>query len=97
MNPLMREFDALLAEYRTGLPQKLARLDELLAAGRLPDLGRELHTLAGSAGTFGLPKVGEAARAAETYLLGCGGKLDPAQRAELTLLLQELGASIAAP
>ncbi len=73
MNPLMREFDALLAEYRRELPPKLARLEEHFAAGRFTELRRELHTIAGSAGTFGLPQVGEAARVAEDYLETAGG------------------------
>lgn len=61
MNPL----DELRAEYRAELPAKLAHLRELLTKGQLKDLHRALHTLAGSAGTFGLPAVGEAAREAE--------------------------------
>ena len=87
MSPLRRELDSLFAEYRSALPDKLARFDALLAAGRTAELGRELHTLGGSAGTFGLPKLGEAARAAEAHLAACGNMLDPGQRAELDRLL----------
>ncbi|MGH8689487.1 MAG: Hpt domain-containing protein, partial [Burkholderiales bacterium] len=65
MNPLRAEFDAIIAEYRATLPQKVSRLEQLLEAGSIAELRRELHTLAGSAGTFGLPQVGAAARAAE--------------------------------
>ena len=61
MNPL----EELQAEYRAELPAKLAHLKALLAAGRWKELQRALHTLAGSAGTFGLPAVGDAAREAE--------------------------------
>ena len=61
MNPL----DELRAEYRAELPAKLAHLKELLNQGRLKELHRALHSLAGSAGTFGLPAVGDAAREAE--------------------------------
>jgi len=61
MNPL----DELRAEYRAELPAKLAHLKALLAQSRLKELHRALHTLAGSAGTFGLPAVGAAAREAE--------------------------------
>jgi HPt (histidine-containing phosphotransfer) domain-containing protein len=64
MNPL----DELRAEYRAELPGKLAHLKALLAQNRLKELHRALHTLAGSAGTFGLPAVGEAARAAEAHI-----------------------------
>ena len=87
MNPPREELDALLAEYRSSLPEKLARFDALLAAGRTAELVRELHTLGGSAGTFGLPRVGAAARAAEEHLVACGRDLDPARRAELERLL----------
>jgi HPt (histidine-containing phosphotransfer) domain-containing protein len=90
VSPLRAELDALLAEYRSSLPGKLARFDALLAAGRLLELGRELHTLGGSAGTFGLPKLGEAARAAEAHLATCGDAPDPGQRAELDRLLATL-------
>ena len=63
MNPL----DELRAEYRAELPGKLAHLKALLAQNRMKELHRALHTLAGSAGTFGLPAVSEAAREAEAY------------------------------
>jgi HPt (histidine-containing phosphotransfer) domain-containing protein len=81
------ELDALLAEYRRDVPKKIERLQELSSNGRLPELLRELHTLAGSAGTFGLPGLGAAARAAETHLISCGTHLDDVQRAELDRLL----------
>ena len=73
-NPLRAELDALLAEYRRSLEPKLARLHELFAAQRFRDLRRELHTLGGSAGTFGLPELGKAAQEAEAYLEAGGGK-----------------------
>jgi HPt (histidine-containing phosphotransfer) domain-containing protein len=85
MNKQGGGFDALLAEYRAELPQKLTRLESLLADGRFAELTRELHTLAGSAGTFGLPRVGKAAGAAEAYLISCGSP-DAGQRAELVRL-----------
>jgi HPt (histidine-containing phosphotransfer) domain-containing protein len=62
---LEAELAAQLSEYRAALPSKLERIESLAAAGDLKALARELHTLAGSAGTFGLPKVSAAARAAE--------------------------------
>ena len=70
------ELAALSAQYRSGLPDKLADVERLwrdLASGllhpaRMADLQRELHTLAGSAKTFGVPEVGEAAAAAESFL-----------------------------
>lgn len=71
-----RQLEALSAEYRSGLPEKLAEIECLwrdLANGvvdpaRLTDLRRELHSLAGSAKTFGVAQVGEAALAAEVFL-----------------------------
>lgn len=87
MSKRRAEFDALVAEYREELPQKLARLESLLAGARFAELTRALHTLAGSAGTFGLPRVSEAAGAAEAYLASCGASPDAGQRAELARLL----------
>lgn len=69
MNPLRAQFDALIAEYRAELPAKIAQMEALWSAGRIAELKRVLHTLAGSAGTFGLPEVGDAARAAEECLV----------------------------
>jgi HPt (histidine-containing phosphotransfer) domain-containing protein len=61
------------AEYRRTLPGKLAQIESLWFArinGTLPPeefagLQRLVHTIAGSAKTFGLPAVGDAARALE--------------------------------
>jgi HPt (histidine-containing phosphotransfer) domain-containing protein len=66
----------LAAEYRTNLTSRLDALEALTAelaagqgdAGRIQDLRRELHTIAGSAKTFGLPAVTDAARAGEHVL-----------------------------
>ena len=73
------ELDELRAEYRCELPAKLERLQQLWAAQNLAELRHAVHTLAGSAGTFGLRTVGEAAREAETYLDAWGPALDDAQ------------------
>ena len=91
MNQRRAEFDALFAEYRRDLPQALARIDALLMAGRLKELRRALHTLAGSAGTYGLPRVGQAAAAAEAYLEASADSLDAAGRAELERLVVRVG------
>jgi HPt (histidine-containing phosphotransfer) domain-containing protein len=90
MNPPRAELDALLAEYRANLPATLARIDALLGKAKYAELARELHTLAGSAGTFGLPEVGTAAAAAEAYLEACGCGPDDRQRAELQQLLARI-------
>ena len=67
---------ALSAEYRCSLLEKLNHIDHLwgllskgsTAAGQLNALHRELHSLAGSAKTFGIPTVSEAARIAEFFI-----------------------------
>ena len=82
--------DALLAEYRAHLPATLARIDALLGEAKYRELARELHTLAGSAGTFGLPAIGAAAAAAEAYLEACGAGPDNRQRAQLQQLLARI-------
>jgi len=67
---------AMAAEYRASLPATLAHISALMATLRqdgyagaaLAMLRRELHTLAGSAGTFGCDEVGSAAAHAEAFL-----------------------------
>lgn len=86
MSDRRAEFDALLDEYRRDLPQTIARIDSLLARARFPELRRALHTLAGSAGTYGLPRVGQAAAAAEAHL-EAGAPSDAGRRAELERLV----------
>jgi chemotaxis protein histidine kinase CheA len=74
MNPSFQErFEALCRDWRRQLPQRLQEIQARLAACRaapddadgLRELHRLLHTLAGSAGTFGLDALGEQARAIE--------------------------------
>ena len=84
-NPLRAELDSVLAEFRRDVPSRVARIMEHFAADRLKEMRKELHTLAGSAGTFGLPHVSKAARAAVDYL-DSGGKK------ELGSLLRKLEA-----
>ena len=67
---------ALSEQYRASLSEKLAHIEHFwamlsagsTAAGPMAALHRELHSLAGSAKTFGLPEVSEAARAAEFFI-----------------------------
>jgi HPt (histidine-containing phosphotransfer) domain-containing protein len=69
-------FAELRAEYRASLPPRLERIESLLAslvagevaAAQRRELERELHSIAGSGRTFGLPAVSAAARAAEALL-----------------------------
>lgn len=86
MSDRRAELDALLAEYRRDLPQTIERIDSLLAGASFSELRRALHTLAGTAGTYGLPRVGQAAAAAEAYL-EAGVPLETARRAELERLV----------
>jgi len=104
---LSREFDALRAEYRKSMAEKLDRIEalwELILKGmhddtRLAQLKRELHTIAGSAGTFGLPQVGDAARAAEDCLGEAAdlATLDAKQRDDFARLLGNLKSAARAP
>lgn len=100
---LTAELAALAAEYRARLALRLNTVDALAAelagadadadAKRLQDLRRELHTIAGSAKTFGLPAVSDAARAGERHLdpICDAGKLpDAAQWDALKTLLAVL-------
>jgi HPt (histidine-containing phosphotransfer) domain-containing protein len=94
---LGKEFEELRTEYRRGMPGKLERVQKLWAivsksksVGRpLQELCRELHTIAGSAGTFGLPELSEVALAAETHLIACADVGD-AERRQMARLLEEL-------
>ena len=75
---LGKEFQKLRTEFRGSLPAKLRRLRSLWERidceepdpDALDILKRELHTMAGSAGSFGLPQVSAAAQAAEAALEG---------------------------
>lgn len=93
----------LTADYARLLPQRLAELEDKLrqcedmpaSDERLLALQRALHTMAGSAGTFGLGALGEQARAVELLLVdlrqrGAGSAADLAPvAAPLRLLLRD--------
>lgn len=92
---------ALAIEYRTKLAPRLDALEVLaaaLAGGQgdsddLRELHRGLHTIAGSAKTFGLPTVTDAARAGEAFLDPWRDAATPpgaAEWAELKTLLAAL-------
>jgi chemotaxis protein histidine kinase CheA len=90
-----RQLEELNAEYRKGLPAKLAEIDALWAKSTTIDTGllRAIHSMAGSAKTFGVKGVSEAAAAAEHYLAPfCerNAKLSSAQRTEFERLLGAL-------
>jgi chemotaxis protein histidine kinase CheA len=101
-----RQLDAISAEYRRGLPEKLARIESLwdeIAGGkagpaRVGELVSELHSIAGSARTFGIAGVSEAAGAAESFLEPIGkGRERPsaAQQVEFARLLDALNRAAA--
>ncbi|MCW5605351.1 MAG: Hpt domain-containing protein [Burkholderiales bacterium] len=86
-----RGIEALNAEYRRDLRATIASLENLwqalktrtAAPSGMTDLLRELHTLAGTAATFGLAAVSETAAAAEAYIEPyCTRAALPAARAQ---------------
>lgn len=96
-----RHLDALRVDYRARLPAKVSAICQLwrdatggaLPAAVLDDLRRELHTLAGSATTFGVAQVSALAGAAESVLDPfCERRVmpDAASAAELSGLLDAL-------
>jgi chemotaxis protein histidine kinase CheA len=97
---LGKEFQKLRTEFRGSLPAKLRRLRSLWEridceepdADALEMLKRELHTMAGSAGSFGLPQVSKAAAAAEDALDGLkeGSRPGAKRAAKFVTLLDKL-------
>ncbi len=70
-----QQLAAMAAEYGASLPAKLDELQAMWLATRnggapepLDQLRRALHTMAGTAGTFGLRAVMDSARAAESFI-----------------------------
>lgn len=97
---LGKEFQKLRTEFRGSLPAKLRRLRSLWEridceepdADALEILRRELHTMAGSGGSFGLPQVSKAAAAAEEALEGlkAGSRPGAKRAAKFVALLDKL-------
>ena len=97
---LGKEFQKLRAEYRGSLPAKLRRLRSLWQRidceepdpDALEILKREIHTMAGSAGSFGLPVVSKAAAACEDALEGLkpGSRPGAKRSAKFTAQLAKL-------
>ena len=71
---LARELEALGAEYRASLAQRLSDIDTAWSAvtrgdaSALRTLLRGLHSIAGSALTFGLPELSRSAATAEDWI-----------------------------
>jgi len=97
---LGKEFQKLRAEFRGSLPAKLKRLRSLWEridceapdGDALEILTREIHSMAGSAGTFGLPQVSKVAAAAEDALHGlkAGSRPGAKRTAKVRALLDKL-------
>jgi chemotaxis protein histidine kinase CheA len=97
---LGKEFQKLRTEFRGSLPAKLKRLRSLWEridceepdADALEILKREVHTMAGSAGSFGLPQVSKFAAAAEEALAGlkAGSRPGAKRAAKFRVLLDKL-------
>jgi HPt (histidine-containing phosphotransfer) domain-containing protein len=60
-------------------------------------LHRLAHSLAGTAGTFGFPAVGDAARRLERRLEQAGTALPPADASEIAILVDALSQAAALP
>jgi len=97
---LGKEFQKLRQEFRGSLPAKLKRLRSLWEridceepdADALEILQRELHTMAGTGGSFGLPQVSKVAAAAEDALAGlkAGSRPGVKRSAKFVALLDKL-------
>jgi HPt (histidine-containing phosphotransfer) domain-containing protein len=97
---LGREFQKLRSEFRGSMPAKLRRLRSLWERvdceepdpDALEILQREVHTMAGSAGSFGLPQVSKLAAAAEDALAGLkeGSRPGAKRAAKFSALLGKL-------
>ena len=97
---LGKEFQKLRREFRGSMPAKLRRMRSLWEridceepdGDALELLNRELHTMAGSAGSFGLPLVSKAAAAAEGALGGlkAGSRPGAKRAAKFRALLDKL-------
>jgi chemotaxis protein histidine kinase CheA len=109
-DPIQNQLAKLKKKYAADLPQKVARVEEqvaaFLAAGWSEELCfatyRQIHSLAGSAGTYGFAELGLAARTGEHLIkrsLENKSPLGDPERQELGLILskmKELAAAAAA-
>lgn len=92
---IQAKLQALRTAYAAQLPERIADIeaswralgDACATPEPLHELHRKLHSMAGSAGTFGLPALGEAARSIEQRLkawLKDSAQLPPAERGAIT-------------
>jgi len=85
-------FNALKVRFRGFCGQEAARLRAHLAGTPEPDLAALVHGLAGAAGTFGYPEVGDPAIALDQVFLN-GGTPTPEALADLADRLEALAAT----
>jgi HPt (histidine-containing phosphotransfer) domain-containing protein len=79
------------------VPGMLEALAASCDAGNYPEAHRRAHTLAGTAGTFGLDEVSVEARAVETYLDSSGPSADPIALGGLVARLNAAAARVRPP
>ncbi|HLY11934.1 MAG TPA: Hpt domain-containing protein [Planctomycetota bacterium] len=100
-DPVQNQLAKLKQKYAADLPLKVARVEELvagfLAAAWTEEscfaTYRQIHSLAGSAGTYGFSDLGTAARAGEQLLkrsLELRGPLGEADRKDLAAALSTM-------
>ena len=93
--------ETLKRDYRRSLPATMESIDtawKAMSAGSadaacVKTLERALHSIAGAAGTFGLPALGDAAAAAEAFLepyVEKGSLPDTREAARLGGLLEDV-------
>ncbi len=89
---LTERVEEIAAEWETVRPAATAP-----PGNPAPDLLRRLHrlahSLAGTAGTFGFPAVGDAARILERRLERVGSSLPPVDASDIEILVAALGRS----
>lgn len=90
----LRKLEQLRAAYHAELPQRLDAIESCwagvrsghAAAAQVEELQRLVHSLAGSAGTFGMAALGQAARALEQAFSGRGSAANKPDAQQCTLV-----------
>jgi chemotaxis protein histidine kinase CheA len=84
------ELDVLKKNYAQTLPEEIHLLEELWEKGDLKGLHLRLHTLAGSAASFGFGSVGAVARKMELCLVAALKQKTPLSNEQKSILKQGL-------
>jgi HPt (histidine-containing phosphotransfer) domain-containing protein len=77
------EMMEIVREFAGELPARIARIEELLAAGDEEELGRLAHQLKGAGGGYGFPQITEAAAGLEQAIKSAVGESEVKDRAAL--------------